>query len=70
MYVVHFISENRNNVLTQLLSNVPSNGEQIKIKGRKGKIIDIKPLENNHIQVFIEFEKIKKAPPLVNKKKK
>lgn len=69
MQITHFC-EDRKNVLTQLLSNPPSIGEEIKVKGRKGKIIEIRDLENNHIQVNVEFEQIKMRPVIENKKKK
>ena len=40
MYVVHFL-ENKNQLLSQLLKNVPSVGEVVVIKGRKGKVSSI-----------------------------
>lgn len=55
MVVVHFI-ENRTVVLTQLRDQVPPVNQDIKIKGRKGKVLTVKEMEENvvHVQVFFE----------------
>lgn len=72
MFVVHFF-ENNSVVLTQLLRNIPSLDENIKIKGRKGKVLSIKKLEKNIVHVHVVFEQIVKNQLLskdTNKKKK
>ena len=57
MFAVHFY-ENNSRVLTQALRNIPSVDEAIKIKGKKGKVINITEIEGNVIHVHIEFEKL------------
>jgi hypothetical protein len=71
MVVVHFI-ENNAVVLSQLREQIPSVNEDIKIKGRKGKVLDVKKIEENIIQVHVFLEKVSKVQPAAidNKKKK
>ncbi|MED1203626.1 hypothetical protein [Heyndrickxia acidicola] len=71
MHVVHFV-ENQSVVLSQLRKQAPSVNEEIKIKGRKGKIVDVKQIEENIVQAHVLLEKISKAQPAAvdNKKKK
>ena len=57
MDVVHFF-ENKSIVLTQLLNHIPSVDENIKIKGRKGKVLSVKKMEENVVHVYVVFEKI------------
>ena len=40
MFVVHFL-ENKNVLVSQLLKNVPTVGEDVVIKGRKGKVSSV-----------------------------
>jgi hypothetical protein len=69
MFVVHFF-ENNTVVLTQLLRNIPSVDGNIKIKGRKGKVLSIKKMEKNIVHVYVEFEKIIKNQLLSSKDSK
>jgi len=70
MVVIHFI-HNNNVVLTQLLQQVPSVDENIKIKGRKGKVVSVKEIEENKFQVQVTLEEItKKQLTLLDNKKK
>lgn len=62
MVVIHF-SENKNVVLTQLLQKVPSLDDPVRIKGRKGKVINVQEMKENVYQVTVEFEKIVKKKP-------
>ncbi|GGA28618.1 hypothetical protein [Psychrobacillus lasiicapitis] len=57
MFAVHFY-ENKTKVLNQALRSIPSVGEEIKIKGRKGKVVNITEIDENTYHVYIEFEKI------------
>mgnify|MGYP003500627829 FL=1 len=57
MVVVNFI-ENRTVVLTQLRNQAPLVDEEIKIKGRKGKVLSLKEMEENIIRVHVYFEPI------------
>ncbi|TQR19104.1 hypothetical protein [Psychrobacillus vulpis] len=57
MFAVHFY-ENKSIVLTQALRNIPSVDEDLKIKGRKGKVTRVEQIEENIFHVHVEFEKI------------
>lgn len=57
MFVVHFY-ENKTIVLTQALRKIPSVDEDIKIKGRKGKVISVNQIEENAYHIYVEFEKV------------
>lgn len=68
MFVVHFF-ENKNLLLIQLLHYVPSVGEDLRIKGRKGKVLNVNRDEKNiHVEVILE--NINKNKLTVDKKKK
>ena len=71
MVAVHFI-ENNNVVLTQLAKQVPTVNEDIKIKGRKGKVLSVKNIDQNVIHVQVQFEQLTKSKVSIvdNKKKK
>lgn len=57
MYAVHFMEKNII-VLTQVLRVIPAVDDELKIKGRKGKVISVQETEENGINVQVEFEKI------------
>lgn len=57
MFAVHFY-ENKTKVLNQALRSIPSVGEALKIKGRKGKVIEVLEMDKSTYHVFVEFEKI------------
>ncbi|MGE7998518.1 hypothetical protein ACQKOF_07535 [Lysinibacillus sp. NPDC093190] len=71
MFVTHFY-ENKTSILSQLLVNLPTVEENIKIKGRKAKVVQIVQIDDNNYQVSIIFEKIPKKQPLkeIGKKKR
>ena len=71
MFVVHFL-ENKNELLSQLLKHVPSVGEDVVIKGRKGKVSSVTNLDEKHIHVQLFFEKVKvnKGKSIVDNSKK
>lgn len=71
MFVTHFY-ENKTSVLSQLLVNLPTVEENIKIKGRKAKVVQIVQIDDYNYQVRIIFEKIPKKQPLkeIGKKKR
>ncbi|HZH60785.1 MAG TPA: hypothetical protein VEY70_14670 [Metabacillus sp.] len=68
MSIVHFVEENTV-VLCQLLDQIPSENDPVKIKGRKGKVISVKKMEDL-VQVHVFLEKKVKNQPLSNDKKK
>ena len=69
MPVVQFV-ENNTVVLTQLLEKPPSENENIKIKGRKGKVSTIKMTDDNVVYVYVIFDKVVKNNPANDPKKK
>lgn len=71
MYVVTYY-DNRNVLLTQLLKNLPAEGENVKIKGRKGKITAVSPIDEKVVHVHVSLEAVNKnkLPLLDNSKKK
>ncbi|ULT59242.1 hypothetical protein L1999_12235 [Neobacillus drentensis] len=72
MFAVHFF-ENKNLLLSQLLQRVPSVGEELKIKGKKGTISSVTNVEENKYHVQVVLEKVTKGKNAVadlSKKKK
>ncbi|MBS4198106.1 hypothetical protein KHA93_00330 [Bacillus sp. FJAT-49732] len=69
MFVVYFL-ENKNVLLNQLLKRVPSVGEDITIKGRKGKVSSVESIDEKKFHVQVIFEKVKKNTLIVDNSKK
>lgn len=71
MVVVHFI-ENKTVVLTQIVKNIPSAHDEIKIKGRKGRVTKVEETKENVFHVYLVFEKVQKKQqlPIKDVKKK
>ncbi|MEH7250955.1 hypothetical protein V7111_02380, partial [Neobacillus niacini] len=71
MFVVHFL-ENKNVLLSQLLKNAPTVGEEVVIKGRKGKVSNVTQIGEKHFHVQLFFEKVKvnKGKTVVDNSKK
>ncbi|MEE6452481.1 MULTISPECIES: hypothetical protein [Bacillaceae] len=69
MIVVHYIEKNVE-LLNQLLKNVPSEGDAIFIKGRKGKVLSVNQINDKHVHVIVELEVIKKVQVLAKDDKK
>lgn len=63
MFAVHFL-ENRNQLLTQLLRTVPTEGENVVIKGRKGKVTSVTFVDEKNVHVQVALEVIVKKPSL------
>ena len=55
MFVVRFY-DHKNEILNQLLQRVPEVGENLKLKGRKGKVESVMEIEEKiyHVQVSLE----------------
>ncbi|MCM3316303.1 hypothetical protein M3603_06385 [Rummeliibacillus stabekisii] len=71
MYTVHFL-DGKNIVLSQLLRQLPKVGDDLRIKGRKGKVLEIIYNEKS-VNVNVHFEVKKKASAVAvqfGKKKK
>lgn len=71
MFVVYFF-EDKNLLLHQYLNSAPTVGEDIKIKGRKGKVSSITRIDEKKVQVQVTIEKASKNKPVIadNQKKK
>ncbi|MFP8644466.1 MULTISPECIES: hypothetical protein [Priestia] len=70
MVAVHFF-ENRKLLLSQLRENIPSTGDDLKIKGRKGTVILVNDIDEKNVHVEVALEKVvKKNLALDNAKKK
>ncbi|MCZ8496164.1 hypothetical protein [Priestia megaterium] len=70
MVAVHFF-ENRKLLLSQLRENIPSTGDDLKIKGRKGTVVLVNNIDEKNVHVEVALEKVvKKNLALDNAKKK
>ena len=69
MFAVHFF-ENKNPLLCQLLKRVPSVGEDLKIKGRKGKVSSVNSIDEKTIHVQVILEIVNKNKLIVDNSKK
>ncbi|MEH7378513.1 hypothetical protein [Neobacillus drentensis] len=69
MFAVHFIEKN-NVLLTQLLNRVPTEGEELKIKGRKAKVASVKIIDDLNIHVQVTIEVVNKNKLVVDNSKK
>ncbi|MBK0009592.1 MULTISPECIES: hypothetical protein [Priestia] len=70
MVAVHFF-ENRKLLLSQLRENIPSTGDDLKIKGRKGTVVLVNDIDEKNVHVEVALEKVvKKNLALDNTKKK
>ncbi|MCM3584266.1 hypothetical protein M3182_00740 [Mesobacillus maritimus] len=59
MYVIHFV-EDKKRILTQFVQKIPSVDDQVKIKGKKAKVIRVEPQEQKQVDIHIVTEKIVK----------
>jgi hypothetical protein len=69
MFVVHYFA-NKNLLLTQLVQNVPVVEDAIKIKGRKGKVINVTDIDGRNVHVQVELATVVKKSALADPKKK
>ena len=63
MNVIHFY-ENRTEVLNQFVVKIPDVDEEIRIKGKKAKVLQVIRMDENNYHVHVMFEKIIKKQPL------
>ncbi|MBD8038526.1 MULTISPECIES: hypothetical protein [Solibacillus] len=68
-FAIHYL-ENNTPVLSQCLERIPEVDENLKIKGRKGKVVNVVQLEDNKYQVHVALEKIDKKQALLKDDKK
>ena len=69
MFAIHYF-ENNIAVLSQSLRRIPEVDEPIIIKGRKGKVVNVVPIEADKYHVHVVFEKIIKKETLLKDDKK
>lgn len=69
MFVVHFY-ENKNLLLSQLLKRLPSVGEDLTIKGRKGKVSSVNCMDEKNFHVHVILENVNKNILIVDHSKK
>lgn len=70
LFAVHYL-ENNTPVLSQCLERIPEVDEDLKIKGRKGKVVNVVQIEESKYHVHVVLEKInKKQALLIDDKKK
>ena len=69
MFAIHYFEKNIA-VLSQCLLRIPEVDESIKIKGRKGKVIDVCQIEENKYHVQVSLDKLVKKELLLKDDKK
>ena len=69
MFAVHFF-ENKNLLLSQIRQRAPSVGEDLKIKGRKGKVSSVNSVNDTIIHVQVILETVNKKKLIVDNSKK
>ncbi|MBO0589256.1 hypothetical protein [Sporosarcina sp. E16_8] len=71
MYSIHFY-EGKTYLLNKASRIIPSVNENVRIKGRNGKVNNVQEMGENRYFVLVEFEKIvdKSIPAMNNLKKK
>ncbi|WP_436371298.1 hypothetical protein [Cytobacillus sp. BC1816] len=60
MFTVYYL-DGRNVLLNQLRKSVPNQGEEVKIKGRKGIVTSVTAADERKIHVQVELESVNKA---------
>jgi len=70
VFAVSFL-ENKNVLLIQLLKRIPSVGEELKIKGRKAKVLNVENVDDKKVHVQVALEAVvKKDMKLVDQSKR
>lgn len=71
MYNVTFY-ENRTLFMSKLTTTIPSENENIQLKGRKGIVIRVEQIDEKNVHVHIALEKVIKKSAILepNKKRK
>lgn len=69
LFAVHYL-ENNTPVLSQCLERIPEVDEDLKIKGRKGKVVNVVQIEESKYQVHVVLEKVNKKQALLKDDKK
>ena len=69
LFAVHYL-ENNTPVLSQCLERIPEVDEDLKIKGRKGKVVNVVQIEESIYHVYVVLEKVNKKQALLKDDKK
>ena len=69
LFAVHYL-ENNTPVLSQCLERIPEVDEDLKIKGRKGKVVNVVQIEESKYHVHVVLEKVNKKQALLKDDKK
>ncbi|MEK5185283.1 hypothetical protein MKY51_09255 [Solibacillus sp. FSL R5-0691] len=69
LFAVHYL-ENNTPVLSQCLERIPDVDEDLKIKGRKGKVVNVVQIEESKYHVHVVLEKVIKKQDLLKDDKK
>lgn len=69
LFAIHYL-ENNTPVLSQCLERIPQVNENLKIKGRKGTVLNVIQIDENKYHVHVVLEKVNKQPLLKDDKKK
>lgn len=69
MVVIQYF-ENNTFVLSQLITHIPLVNENIKIKGRKGKVMSVHKIAENLVHAHVIFEEIKNKQTMTTEIKK
>jgi hypothetical protein len=65
-----YFFENKNLLLSQLLKRVPLIGEDLTIKGRKGKVSSVNSINEKKIHVQVILDTVNKKKIIVDDSKK
>ncbi|WP_043931730.1 hypothetical protein [Bacillus sp. EB01] len=73
MVVVHYY-DNKNRILTRYLDHAPTEGSDVRIKGRSGKVTKVQTEDNHIYNVQVELQPVAKnkqvGPALPQSKKR
>ena len=69
MFAIHYF-ENNTPLLSQYSERIPQVEENLKIKGRKGQVVNVIQIEENKYHVHIVLEKIVKKETILKDDKK
>ncbi|CAM5180725.1 Preprotein translocase subunit SecA OS=Ureibacillus acetophenoni OX=614649 GN=SAMN05877842_103225 PE=4 SV=1 [Ureibacillus acetophenoni] len=50
--------ENRSLIMSKLTTTLPTENENINLKGRKGTVLSVEKLDDKHINVHVALEKV------------